>query len=192
MLHTGACLAYPILLRVYHESRAFYLCVAQLRGSFVCLRRWGAGVTEAQSSSSISTATTLDGRISSIPSVRLGQFADGATKERFTDSQQQLFVGLVNNDNLLKILKGKNYTVVGTPETGTSNGVSYQKISARQKTDGADLTIYVNGLYLTNNETASVVLVDSETYGTAILAAGDPPLQRFHHSLSRIRGTHQS
>ena len=157
-------------------NRVRFICVLlSFAGVLSAYGGGGAGVTEAQSSSSISTATTLDGRISSIPSVRLGQFADGATKERFTDSQQQLFVGLVNNDNLLKILKGKNYTVVGTPETGTSNGVSYQKISARQKTDGADLTIYVNGLYLTNNETASVVLVDSETYGTAILAAGDPP-----------------
>lgn len=121
------------------------------------------------------STTTVAGRISSIPSVKLGQFADGATGERFTDSQQQLFVGLMNNANLKTILETNNYTVVGTPETGTSNGVSYQQISAKQQTDSADLTIYVNGLYLTNSETVSVVLVDSATYGTAILAAGDPP-----------------
>lgn len=113
--------------------------------------------------------------ITTISNAKLAQFADGASAVRFVDTDGKLYVGLIENTNLQTVLQQGAYTTVGTPASSTVGGVSRQIISATQNADGADLSLYVAGLYLSANETVNILLANSETNGNGFLAFGAAP-----------------
>jgi secreted protein with Ig-like and vWFA domain len=133
----------------------------------------GGELTGAGGAPTITTTpTNVSTTISSIPSQQLASFGDGASAERFVSSDGLLYTGIFDDPLLKSVIENEAYTVSGTPTSGSANGVNYQTISATQTSDAAQLDIYVNGIFLANNETVSIALIKSSSYGYALVSVG--------------------